>query len=87
MSLDPLASFSQSINPPVGVPLDTRGEEGAGDRGGEGEEVVNRVLDVSGDPSSLPPSVNPAELIAMETLLSRQLVEGVVSLLAGVPLL
>ena len=80
--LDPLASFSLSLNPPVGVPLAGKEEQEQ-----SGEKTVNRVLEVSDDPSSLPPSVNPAELIAMETLLSRQLVEGLVSLLAEVPLL
>ena len=32
-------------------------------------------------------SINPAEVAAMEVLLSRQLVEGLVCLLAEVPLL
>ncbi len=82
--LDPLVSFTNSITPTIEVPLETaEAERLAGpERGGEGAGHG-----VSGFLPSQCTVVNPAELVAMETLLSRQLVEGIVSLLAGVPLL
>ena len=53
----------------------------------------NSVSGVAGeDTSALPPgsttptSMNAAEVVAMDTLLSRKLVEGLVSLLVEVPL-
>ena len=52
-----------------------------GQRGG-GEETVKR-----GGGGVRGGSINPAEVAAMEVLLSRQLVEGLVCLLAEVPLL
>ncbi len=82
--LDPLVSFTNSITPTIEVPLEAaEAERLAGtERGGEGAGHG-----VSGILPSQCTVVNPAELVAMETLLSRQLVEGIVSLLAGVPLL
>ena len=53
-----------------------------GKRGGGGEETIKR-----GGSGVRGGSINPAEVAAMEILLSRQLVEGLVCLLAEVPLL
>jgi hypothetical protein len=52
-----------------------------GQRGGGGETIKRGGGGAKGG------SINPAEVAAMEVLLSRQLVEGLVCLLAEVPLL
>ena len=54
-----------------------------------GEEDVAAAMKTHTQPlppgSTAPASLNPAEVVAMDTLLSRQLVEGLISLLINVP--
>ena len=58
-----------------------------------GERNLTAGVTAKGQSSLLPPgstpptSMNAAEVVAMDTLLSRQLVAGLVSLLVEVPLL
>ena len=73
--LDPIAALTQPVSS-IDSMIQGQVVDGAG--------TSERDVLVLREPTS---SVNPAEIVAMETLLSRQLVEGVVSLLAEVPLL
>ena len=54
-----------------------------------GEEDVAAAMKTHTQPlppgSTAPASLNPAEVVAMDMLLSRQLVEGLISLLINVP--
>lgn len=82
-SLDPLALLAQEVVvvPNVGSVAQTSAER-------LGETGKNMLLSSSGgNLNSLAASVNPAELASITTLLSRQLVEGLVALLVEVPLL
>ena len=82
-TLDPLASLAQEVatipNPDSVAPTSTE----------RLEETGNNLLFSSsgGELNPLAVSVNPTELASITTLLSRQLVEGLVSLLVEVPLL
>ena len=77
-----LGSLGQRLNPNI----DSLVQSSADDQS-EGQEKEKAVVELPVGVDSPIPSVTATELISMETLLSRQLVEGVVSLLADVPLL
>lgn len=82
-SLDPLALLAQEV---VVVPNVSSVAQTSAER--LGETGKNMLLSSSGgNLNSLAASVNPAELASITTLLSRQLVEGLVTLLVEVPLL
>lgn len=74
-----LGTLGQRLNPSI--------DPSSGTDQAEGREKEKGVVELPVGVDSPIPSVTATELISMETLLSRQLVEGVVSLLADVPLL
>ena len=80
--LDPLVPLSEPVNTSI-QPLVQSSSKDDGKLEEERVGGAPRGL----DSLSPPTSVNPAEIISMATLLSRQLVEGLASLLAEVPLL
>ena len=82
-TLDPLATLAQEVAPI------TNPDSVAQTSTERLEETGNNLLFSSsgGELNPLAASVNPTELASITTLLSRQLVEGLVSLLVEVPLL
>ncbi|CAI8033480.1 Dymeclin [Geodia barretti] len=86
---DPLISLVAAAAPGSGtMPWNEDRSPTTGERS-TGEEDVAAAMKTHTQPlppgSTAPASLNPAEVVAMDTLLSRQLVEGLISLLINVP--